>query len=263
MISLPLTLPDDLVAYAPGRSRSLPLHGSAAELVWLPERAARSSHDRDRPPPFARSPAARILEQESYWRSETLALTPNRFPFGVDQRILWMSQPAREPDLAFWRATLDWVRRSDGTALLNNVGAAATIPRAHAHLLGERLPLLEHVPERPVAAAPIDLPRGCSLVAKDLELCVIGLRGPVDGCAAALTMLADARLTPTWNAVLTPDAAWVVPRTLQTPRPYFEAALGAAEYWGRFCYVDEGAFDRATAADLEQAWRLAGAPPLA
>lgn len=262
MISLPLTLPDDLVPFAPRRARRLPLFESAAELVWLPSRRARAGHDRDRPPAFAPSPAARILAEETYWRSETLALTPNKYPFGVDQRILWMAQPAREPDLVFWRAALDWVARSDGTALLNNIGAAATIPRAHAHLLGERLPLLEQLPERPLDEAPVDLPRGCSLVAKDVPACVLGLRGPTEGCAEALTRLADVRLTPTWNVVLSRDAAWVVPRERQTPLPHFEAAMGAAEFWGRFCYVDEDAFERATPGDLARAWELAAAGPL-
>lgn len=263
MIALPLTLPDDLVPYAPRRARTLPLHGGTAELAWLPTRRERAGHDRERPPAFAPSPAARILEAESYWRSETLALTPNKFPFGVDQRILWMAQPAREPDLVFWEAALDWVQRSDGTALLNNIGAAATIPRAHAHLLDERLPLLEQLPERPLRAAPIDLPKGCSLVAKDLDACILGLRGPVGGCADALTRLADARLTPTWNVVLTRDAAWIVPRAVQTPAPHFETALGAAEFWGRFCYVNEAAYERATGADLTEAWRRAAARPVA
>ena len=44
---------------------------------------------------------------------------------------------------------------------------------------------------------------------------------------------------------------------LQTPRPHFPGPMGAAEFWGRFCYVEEGPFAAATAADLQSAWELA------
>ena len=142
-------------------------------------------------------------------------------------------------------------------------GSSSWWGRPKNNLLGERLPLLGQLAERPLRAAPIDLPKGCSLVAKDLDACILGLRGPVGGCADALTRLADARLTPTWNVVLTRDAAWIVPREVQTPAPHFETALGAAEFWGRFCYVDEAAYERATGADLTEAWRRAAARPVA
>ena len=62
---------------------------------------------------------------------------------------------------------------------------------------------------------------------------------------------------------MTAEATWIVPRVLQTPTPHFESAVGAAEFWGRFCYVDRAACDRATAHDLVEAWRLTAATPLA
>jgi len=260
MVELPLTLPETLVPFAPSDERKLKVYGATAHLALIPSRRDREGYDRENQPAFQPSPAARIIDEESYWRSETLALTPNKFPFGRGQRILWMTQPARDPDLAFWRATLDWVERSDGTALLNNIGAAATIPRAHAHLINERLPFLSEVGERPVTTPPIAMPRACELVAKDISRCVLGVRGPVDDRAEALISLADVRRTDTWNVILTRDASWVVPRTLQTPRPYFATPMGAAEFWGRFCYVDEQQFEAATSQDLTRAWELTTAP---
>lgn len=262
MVQLPLALPDSLVPFAPSAERTLPLFGTTVHLALVPGRRNRAGHDREGRPAFQRSPAERIIGEEAYWRSDTLALTPNKFPFAKDQRILWMAHPARDPDGAFWRAALDWVERSDGTVLLNNIGAAATIARAHAHLIDERLPFLEAIGDRPLQADLIDVPEGCELTAKELPFCVVGVRGSVDGRTEALLRLADARLTPTWNVVLTRDAAWIVPRGKQTPAPFFATAMGAAEMWGRYCYVDEEPFARATAEDLQQALELSTKPAI-
>lgn len=262
MVQLPLELPDSLVPFVPSAERTLALFGTTVHLALVPGRRNRTGHDREGRPAFQRSPAGRIIGEEAYWRSDTLALTPNKFPFARNQRILWMARPARDPDRTFWRAALDWVARSDGTVLLNNIGAAATIARAHAHLIDERLPFVDALPERPLRSDVIDVPDGCQLCAKDLPFCIVGVRGPVDGRAEALLRLADARLTPTWNVVLTQDAAWIVPRGKQTPAPHFATAMGAAEMWGRYCYVDEGPFASATAEDLRQALELATKPAI-
>ena len=259
---LPLELPADAAPYAPAAERTLSVFGAAVQLALLPGRRARSGHDREGRAAFVRSPAERILDEETSWRAGGLALTPNRYPFARDQHILWMARPAREPDREFWQVALDWVERSDGTALLNNIGAAATIPRAHAHLIGERLPFLANLPERELRDLPIDVPDGCQLVAKDLPFCVLGVRGAAVDRAEALLRLADACTTATWNVVLTRDAAWVVPRGEQTPAPWFPAPLGAAELWGRFCYTDEQPFARATAEDLEAALVAATRPAI-
>lgn len=255
MVALPLTLPDTLVPFAPSATRPLRLHGADVELAWIPERRLRAGQDREHRPAFAPCPADRIIAEEAYWQDDALALTPNKYPFARDQRLLWMTRPAREPDLTFWRAATDWVERADGTALLNNIGAAATIARAHAHLVGERLPFLEQLGERTLRRAPIQVPAGCELVAKDLDRCVLGVRGPAPAQAEALALLADARLTETWNVILTRDAAWVVPRAEQTPAPDFPSPMGAAEFWGRFCYVDEAAFEAASERSLGVAWQ--------
>lgn len=173
-----------------------------------------------------------------------------------------MAQPAREPDARFWRAALQWAAASNGTALLNNIGAAATIPRAHAHLIDERMPFLSTLPERSLKADLIDLPEGCELICKDASFCMLGLRGPIAEQADALLLLADARLTATWNVIIAKDTTWIVPRGKQTAAPYFEEAVGSAEFWGRWCYVDEDKFDRATSSDLEQALTIATVPAI-
>ena len=99
MVALPLTLPDTLVPFAPSATRALRLHGADVELAWIPERRLRAGQDRENRPAFAPCPADRIIAEEAYWQDDALALTPNKYPFGRDQRLLWMTRPAREPDL--------------------------------------------------------------------------------------------------------------------------------------------------------------------
>jgi hypothetical protein len=223
-----------LVAFEPTAERTLSLFGRTVYLALVPGRRARSGHVRDGRLALQRSPVNRILSEEAYWRSERLAVTPNKFPFAKNQRILWMANPAREPDRRFWQTALQWVNQSDGTALLNNIGAAATIPRAHAHLIDEKMPFLVG----------------------------LAVRGDIEGKADALMRLADARLTATWNVIVMNDTAWIVPRGKQTPVPFFDQALGSAELWGRWCYVDEKPFEAATSADLEQALEIATTKPI-
>ena len=255
----PIDAPASVVPFRPTAERTLELFGTNVHLALLPSRRARSGHVQEGRPALRRSPVARILGEEGYWRTDSLVLTPNKYPFAINQRILWMANPSREPDYTFWQAALAWVEASGGTALLNNVGAAATIPRAHAHLIGEKMPFLPGLPERPLTTDLIDVPAGCELLRKDLPFCLIGVRGDVASKATALMRLADARLTATWNVIANQDAVWVVPRGKQTPAPFFDQAVGAAEFWGRWCYVEREPFEAATAADLEQALMIATA----
>jgi hypothetical protein len=75
--------------------------------------------------------------------------------------------------------------------------------------------------------------------------------------------LAEARLTAAWNVVCTNGAPPGSARArLETPAPHFPYALGAAELWGRWCYMDEDAVRAATGAMLEQALLAAGSPAL-
>jgi hypothetical protein len=224
----------------------------------LAEPPGRASADR---PAFARSLAPRIVADEALWRGGGHVLTPNRYPLADRQLLLWPDRMQREPDEDFWRLVGEWVTGSAGAALHNNVGAAATIARCHAHLVPERLPFLTALPERAVTA-PIELPPGVSVVAKDLPLCLIGLRGDPGPLAQALLRLAEARLSAACNIVMQDDTAWVLPRRTETPAPHFPYALGAAELWGRWCYLDEEPFAAATPTALEQALVAAGMPPL-
>ncbi|HEX5052508.1 MAG TPA: hypothetical protein VFZ65_12095, partial [Planctomycetota bacterium] len=108
------------------------------------------------------------------------------------------------------------------------------------------------------AADLIDVPPGVELVRKDVPFCLVGVRGGARDRAEALLLLAEARLTAAWNVVVQDRTAWLFPRRVETPAPYFPYALGAAEVWGRWCYVDEAPFASATAADLERALVAAG-----
>ena len=251
-----------LVPFRPTATRTLTVFGGPVELVLVPGRKARKDAARSDRPPFGRSPAARIVRDEAFWRSDGLALTPNRYPFAHHQRILWTTRPVRDPDLALWAAAADWADRSNGTALVNNIGAAATIARAHAHLLPERLPFLGALPDRRCELDLVDLPTSAELVVKDAPFCLLGVRGPAAARAEVLLLLAEARLTPAWNVVIEDGTVWVFPRRIETPAPHFSHALGAAEVWGRWCYLDEQPFAAATTADLERALVAAGTPPL-
>ena len=108
----------------------------------------------------------------------------------------------------------------------------------------------------------IELPAGTELIAADVPFCLLGVRGPATARAKALVRLGEARLCPAWNVVVQDGVAWVYPRRLETPAPHFPFALGAAELWGRWCFVDEAPFQAATSHDLEQALVLAGVEPL-
>ena len=251
-----------LVPFAPAKRRTAVVHGAPVELVLVPERKARHGRADAARPAFTRSPAARIVGEECLWQGDGFVLTPNRYPFAREQRILWPQQPVREPDPAFWQVVFDWVARSGGSALVNNVGAAATIGRAHAHLVPERLPFLEALPECELRTNPIDAPAAIRIAAKAVPFCLLGLRGPIAARATAMILLAEARMTATWNVVAYDDVVWICPRRCETPDPHFPYALGAAELWGRWCYMDDAPFEQASAGDLEAALALAGMPPL-
>lgn len=261
-VHVPLDDPASLVAYAPAATRAFTVFGAPVEAALVPvrkQRAGRATADR---PAFAPSRAARIVAAESCWRGDGLALTPNAFPFARGQRLLWPEEPLREPSLAMWAATFAWADGKAGAALLNNVGAASSIGRAHAHLCAERLPFLGALRERHGPRDLIELPAGVELVAKDVPFCLLGVRGPAAARALAVVRLAEARLTAAWNVVAQDGASWLLPRRVETPAPGFPFALGAAELWGRWCYVEDAPFAAATAADLEAALLAASCPPL-
>ncbi|MCR9244501.1 MAG: hypothetical protein NXI31_05675 [bacterium] len=267
MSRLPSTPDDSLAPFAPAATRTLEVFGAPVELAFVPERGQRQGRvDRGRPA-FAASPARRIVATESLWRDDDLALTPNKYPFAEQQRLLWPRQPRREPDAALWTAAIEWGRATNGTVLANTIGAAATIAWAHLHLTPERLDFLPGLAERVVTTPPLELPTalraGVEVVSKELPCCVLGLRSAdPQQLAMALTELAASRLCAATNVCIVDDTAWSLPRSIEIPAPHFPFALGAAELWGRWCYVEEAPFRSATGTDLERALVAAGRPAI-
>jgi hypothetical protein len=262
-MSLPPSQQDPRLApFAPAAERSLRVFGAPVTLVLLPTRKLRRDRPGDARPAFRSSPVPRILAEEVLWHGEGLAMTPNRYPFAHQQRLLWPTTPRREPDVAMWTTIGTWVDACDGTALLNNIGSAASIARTHAHLIPERLPFVAGLAERAAPTDLIEVPEGVQLIAKDVPFCLLGVRGPASLRAIAIHRLADVRLTAAWNVVTTEGTAWLYPRRQETPAPHFPYALGASEIWGRWCYGDEDAFAQATGEMLERALITAGAPAL-
>lgn len=258
----PIESDQRLVPFAPAAQRTFEVFGAPVTIAHVPSRKLRQDRPSIERPPFRRSPVARILAEEALWTGDGLVLTPNRYPFAREQRLLWPVANLRDPDEAMWTAMGEWADAARGTALVNNVGSASSIARAHAHLIPERMPFLAALPERPAPADLIDVPDGVQFVAKDVPFCLLGVRGPAAARAQAIVRLGDARMTAAWNVVVVDGTAWLYPRHRETPEPHFPYALGAAEVWGRWCYVDEEPFAAATAHRLEQALVGAGAPPL-
>jgi hypothetical protein len=251
-----------LPPFAVEAGRTLSVFGAPVELVFVPARQLRRDRATGDRPPFGRSRAAAIVADEALWRDARHVVTPNRYPFAADQRILWPNAARRDPDLEMWTAIGAWADEAGGTALLNTIGAAATIARAHAHLLPERSPFLAALRDRPLHSAPIEPPAGSELLAKDVPFCLLGVRGDPGPRAQAIVALAEARLTASWNVVVQDHTAWLFPRRVETPAPHFPFALGAAELWGRWCYGEREPFAAATAADLERALVAAGTEAL-
>lgn len=249
---------DRLLAFAPVAERRLEVFGAPMQLALLPQRGGRADRPGTGRPAFRASPVPRILATETLWSDEAFAMTPNRYPFAAEHAILWPRQPQREPDLDLWLAMVNWSIAHDGTALLNTVGAAASIAWAHVHLTPERMPFLEKLPEQPVSAAPIELDADTTLIAKRTPFTLLGVRGPAMGMAKALVRLSACRLTAAWNVVICGGTAWMMPRTLEIPGSGFPYALGAAELWGRCCYLEEETFRSATATGLELALTSVG-----
>jgi hypothetical protein len=253
-----------LPPFAPAARRSVRVFGARVELVWLPDRAARRGRPGDGRPAFQPDIAARILATESLWRDEHLCVTPNRYPFARQQALLWPAQPIREADERFLHRLFAWNDALGGTALLNTIGAAASIPRAHAHLTPERLPFLPALGEAPATGDFVPAVAEVRFVQKQVPFCLLGVRGPAPARASAVHALALARGTASWNLVDADGTAWVYPRSaVETPAPEFPYPLGAAEVWGRWCYLEEQPFAAATGSLLERALVRAGMAAMA
>ncbi|MEZ5966623.1 MAG: hypothetical protein R3F56_22490 [Planctomycetota bacterium] len=252
-----------LPSATPKATRAVKIFGGEVDLVWLPERARR------RCPPqvlLHADRAPRILAEERLWQCDRSAavLTPNRYPFARRAALLWSARPQREADAELIALALELAEPFGGTALLNTLGAAATQPRAHLHLVHERLGFLAGLATVPArlehedpALAAVDVVR----LAPPFPGLVLGVRGARAARAAAAARLLALRVSAAANLVSDGTTTWFVPRRCETPAPHVSRPLGCAELWGRFCYEDEAEFAAADAASLAAAWAAALLPP--
>lgn len=263
-----MLLPEDPFAlfahpeFAPAARRRMTLFRAPAELLYLPERAARQGVPQAGRSAFPSQVVERILSVEAVWEGDGIAITPNRYPFGCRQAVLWATRPRREPDAALLELSFRLEEKVSGTVLMNSIGAAASISRCHLHLIDERLPFLTHfdvVEHVPDSLDAHDLPNGisCLALAPPFPGVGVGVRGSPGQRAMVVAQLLQARSSPAFNLVSQNGTTWVFPRSaVETPAPYFPTALGAAELWGRWCFSDERAFRAATPGELETALRL-------
>ena len=255
-------------AFQPERRRTLRVFGATVEAVLVPHRAHRGSVPGAARPALRASPAARILAEEAVRADEALAITPNRYPFAADAGLVWRRTPgARDPDLRFLRFLTEAAAHGT-TVLWNNIGAAASIPRCHAHLTGERNPFLDELTWQPpepagwVDAVQQAAPEAQILRAGDpVPVLLVRIEAPPGPLADALLALQDQRLTPAANLALAGDRACLMPRsTAEIPGQGFPYAFGAAELWGRWCFPDPETFAAASDAGLAAAFATAGVP---
>lgn len=254
----PFALPAASPAFTPADRRFVELHGGRVELCWVPHRSRRAGRADAARPSFPPCRAARILADESIWASEAWALTPNLHPFADRHLLLWSRSPRREPDAAFLAAGFELADRCEGSLLLNSIGAAASIPWLHAHLVGERI---DYLSGQPTAAADVAGPSpGVEIqrVGSPFPATVLALAGENDALADATADLLRRRTVAAFSLVYAAGRTFVMPRSNETPAPHFPQALGSAELWGRWCFEDEEAFRSASPESLDSALRSAG-----
>jgi hypothetical protein len=254
----PFALAEEAPVFEPAERRTLELHGGQVELCWVPQRGQRSGKADAARPSFPSCRAERILAEESLWSAAGLALTPNLHPFAERHLLLWSRAPRREPDATFLAAGFELADRCQGSLLVNSIGAAASIPWLHAHLLGEQLSYLDGLPTLPtdtaVSAPGVEIQR----VGAPFPAHLLALRGGTEALANAVADLLRRRTTPAFSLVYENGRAFVLPREVETPAPHFPQALGSAELWGRWCFEQEAAFASATPESLDSALRTAG-----
>jgi len=255
-----LRLPDQAGA-EPAARRELTVYGAPAELVWLPQRAGRGGVPGRHKAAFLPAVADRILREEALWEDEHVGATPNIYPFGAGQLVLWSKAESREPTVPLLELLSAMADATGGTALINTIGAAASVSRSHGHLLRETLPFLDHFAERPLAAPWLDRRQGVEVVQKALPYLLVGLRGTAEDRARAAGRALELRTTAAVSVIDTGGTTWILPRSAEEiPAPSFPHAIGAAEAWGRWCYLDRADLDAATPERLEDALLRSGLP---
>jgi len=248
-----------LVDFEPAAVRRVRVFGATAELAWIPSRAARAGQPGPDRPAFRADAAERILAHETLHRDGAFSVTPNRFPFAQRLALLWAVPAQREASVELLAAAFAWARRHGGTALVNSIGAASSIARAHVHVTVEQLPFLDELDELPLAGEWLPRVEGVQFVRKRLPCWFVGARGDVAQVARALHALQLRRSSAAATVVACGETAWLVPRTLETA-PGFPHPLGSAEAWGRWCYLREEDWARAEPAQLESALVASGMP---
>ncbi len=250
-------LPDDpfgqveQALFQPAARRECTILGAPVELLWLPERKQRRGVPTGRRPAFLASPADRILREEAVWQGGGTVITGNPYPFGERQLLLWATDAVREPTRAMLEIGFRLEQATGGTVLINSTGAAASMTRAHLHLLSERRGFLTSLSATQFEPDYLDS-RDLDAVYRITEpVLAIGVRGSPLARAAAAHRLLELRTCPSFNLVSSDGTTWVFPRSLEEiPRPHFPHAVGAAEVWGRWCYSDREDFEQATPAQL-------------
>lgn len=233
--------------------------GAQAELAWLPSRAARAGQPGPERPAFRADAAERILAHETLHRDGPYTVTPNRYPFASRLALLWAEPAQREASVELLATAFAWAWRHGGTALLNSIGAASSIARAHVHVTPEQLPFLDQLAEEDLAADWLPRSEGVRFVRKCIPCWFVGVRGPAADVARAVHALQLRRSSAAFTLVARDQTAWLMPRTLETA-PGFPHPLGSAEAWGRWCFLSEEDWARAEPAQLERALVASGMP---
>ena len=260
----PLPNPFELVrdqGFAPAARRELEVFGAPVELLLLPERKRRAGRPGFREP-FRPAVAERIIAEEALWELENVTLTPNKFPFADRHAVLWSRQPSREPTMNLLVTAFSMVAEHGGMMMGNCIGSAASVQRAHVHLVPLDLQFLDRLRRAPASelARLIDAPDGQLEVTQvdHVPFIAVTLEGDPMHRARATLRLLEIRTTATFNLIATAERTWVIPRGQETPAPHFPYALGAAELSGRWCFGDEKPFRSARSTSLEHALILAG-----
>lgn len=242
--------------------RDCVVFGAPVELVSLPKRSTRRGVPNANRPPFQANRAPKIIEDEAVWRAPGMALTGNAFPFADRHLVLWATERRREPSREMMEVAFAMADATAGTALINSMGAAASITRSHVHLLGEQRPFLQTLANSVIEPGAVHLSEeqaeGCKVLRLETPFpCIgIGLRGGAMHRARAMHHLLECRTTPSFNIIDQGGVAWLFPRSrIEITAPHFPQALGGAEIWGRWCFNSQDVFESITSEDMEQALR--------
>lgn len=248
--------------FRPAATRDVELFGRQVGLCWLPERRNRRGRPLRSRPAIARDHGAEIIANEAVWRGEGVVLTPNRHPFSERAAILWAAEFRREPDLALLVTGSALAGSTNGTFLLNTIGAAASIVRSHGHVLGERRDFLCDLAFEAVASTLLASHQGVELAraCEPFPILLLRIRGEATDRLRFALELAALRATAAFNLLDDGTTTWFCPRPVEMPTPHFPQALGAAELWGRWCFDERDDFERADADSLRAALELAGMP---